>query len=520
MTEPFACLDAHYTDSAASAACILFQAWDAPAPLQVLALRQDPAQAYEPGAFYKRELPLLLAVLDRLERPPGTVIVDGYVWLDDSGSRPGLGARLHRALGERIPVIGVAKTRFAGASAGIPVLRGGSGRPLYLTAAGIDPSEAARGVAAMHGDHRIPTLLQLADRTARDASDRRALALRAPAGRRSCGTLTLVKAPAGNLASMDRREEFGADPEKGRKEQDMAAPCWMQGPPKAILLATDLSARCDRAFDRAVSLATEWQARLVALHVMEEEAPGTLASGEPVPSWRRTQDPQQVAEARIRSELRETAPSLTVVLEKGDAAEAVLRTAEAYDCGLIVTGVGRDELLGRLALGSTVARLVRRSPVPVLVVRGRGHRPYAHVVVATDFSDSSRHALEAAVRFFPHQALTIFNAYDAPMAGLVPDAAAFQAQFRTGALEDSEAFLRSADLGQWQGGKPRVLIEYGEPDRILYDYVREENVDLVALGTHGRSALFEVLIGGVAQRLLATLPCDTLVVREPRAQAE
>ncbi len=298
----------------------------------------------------------------------------------------------------------------------------------------------------------------------------------------------------------------------------MAARSWMQGPPRAILLATDLSARCDRAFDRAVSLATEWQARLVALHVMEEDAPGAAIRGEPVPSWRLTQDPQRAAEASIRSELKEAAPDLTVVIEKADATDAILRTADARGCGLVVTGVARDELLGRLALGSTVSRLVRRSRVPVLVVRKRGQRPYRHVVVATDFSESSRHALEAAVRFFPHQVLTLFNAYDAPMAGLASDSASFTEQFRAAAAQESEAFIKSADLTLWHGQKPQVLIEHGEPDRILYDYAREEDVDLVALGTHGRSALFEVLIGGVAQRLLATLPCDMLVVREPRAK--
>jgi deoxyribonuclease V len=166
MPAPLACLDAHYADSAASAACVLFAAWDAAEPLQVLTTRQGAAAAYEPGAFYKRELPILLAVLDRLGQPPGTVLVDGYVWLD--GGRPGLGARLHEALGGRIPVVGVAKTAFAGATAGIAVERGGSRRPLYVSAVGIDTAEAARGVQSMHGQHRIPTLLQLADRTARD----------------------------------------------------------------------------------------------------------------------------------------------------------------------------------------------------------------------------------------------------------------------------------------------------------------------------------------------------------------
>jgi deoxyribonuclease V len=168
MAELFACLDAAYTETAASAACVLFPAWDAVAPLRVLTTRQGAAPAYEPGAFYKRELPLLLAVLDQLERPPGTIIVDGYVWLDAAG-RPGLGAMLHRALGERIPVVGVAKTAFAGADAGIPVVRGGSGRPLYVSAVGIDAKEAAKGVQGMQGPHRIPALLQLVDRAARDA---------------------------------------------------------------------------------------------------------------------------------------------------------------------------------------------------------------------------------------------------------------------------------------------------------------------------------------------------------------
>ena len=48
---------------------------------------------------------------------------------------------------------------------------------------------------------------------------------------------------------------------------------------------------------------------------------------------------QRAAEARIRSELREVAPDLAVVIERGDAADAILRTTEACHCGLVVAGV-------------------------------------------------------------------------------------------------------------------------------------------------------------------------------------
>lgn len=127
--------------------------------------RLPPAAAYEPGAFFRRELPLLRAALDLVRSPPDIVVIDGFVWLD-AENRPGLGAHLHDAA--NIAVIGVAKTPFRGCEAwSAAMLRGKSTRPLFVTAAGLDQAEAASMIAAMHGAHRIPTLVALADRAAR-----------------------------------------------------------------------------------------------------------------------------------------------------------------------------------------------------------------------------------------------------------------------------------------------------------------------------------------------------------------
>lgn len=168
MQPPFACLDAAYSNSAAAAACVLFAGWDAATPSRVLTVRRAAAAAYEPGAFYKRELPVLLAVLGQLEHPPCILVIDGYVWLDGE-AKPGLGAMLYRELGERVAVVGVAKSAFAGGTACIPVSRGGSRRLLFVSAAGMESAAAAEGVQSMHGRHRIPTMLQLADQGARAA---------------------------------------------------------------------------------------------------------------------------------------------------------------------------------------------------------------------------------------------------------------------------------------------------------------------------------------------------------------
>ncbi|MBZ5588146.1 MAG: endonuclease V [Acidobacteriia bacterium] len=155
-----ACLDVGYRDAGATAACVLFHEWSDAEPLLELVRRVPDAAPYEPGSFFRRELPCLLAVLRGLTRLPDTVVIDGYVWLGES--RPGLGAHLHGALGGRSAVIGVAKTPFRGAPAQ-EVTRGHSRSPLYVTAIGMTASEAAARIRCMHGPFRIPTLLKRAD---------------------------------------------------------------------------------------------------------------------------------------------------------------------------------------------------------------------------------------------------------------------------------------------------------------------------------------------------------------------
>ena len=159
-----AAFDVHYPAYGRScAAAVIFSAYSAPAPDRILTRLVPRPVGYVPGAFYKRELPCILALLDQFEQMPSEIIVDGYAWL---GKRPGLGQHLFEALERRIPVIGVAKSAFAGAAAQ-ELLRGGSRRPLYITAAGMPVETAARNISRMHGPHRIPTLIGLVDQVAR-----------------------------------------------------------------------------------------------------------------------------------------------------------------------------------------------------------------------------------------------------------------------------------------------------------------------------------------------------------------
>lgn len=148
---PIAFVDVSYAADVAGVACLLADTWTAAVPAMDLSrcLRCAPAH-YVPGAFYKRELPLLRAVIDNLTPSPAVIVIDGYVWLG-ANNAPGLGARLFEVLQSAIAIVGVAKSRYRDDTWSERVYRGQSRRPLYVTAAGIDVVKAAALVSGMHG---------------------------------------------------------------------------------------------------------------------------------------------------------------------------------------------------------------------------------------------------------------------------------------------------------------------------------------------------------------------------------
>lgn len=282
------------------------------------------------------------------------------------------------------------------------------------------------------------------------------------------------------------------------------------GVPRTLLFATDLSARCDRAFDRAVALAEQWKADLVAVHALDT-APAVADAD--LPSWRRGPDSLRLATARLQQEVFETTRPITVVVAEGAPVDVVLDTARTRGADLIVTAVARDNGLGRLLLGSTVDRLLKEAAVPVLIVRQRPRAPYRRIVVATDVSQASRRALHRAVDIFPDLPLRVFHAYSAPHSALAADPVAYRDAYGKDVAEDLDAFLSASGLGAAR--IQQVLVERGDPALLIPDYLRTVEADLVVMGTSRKGLLMDLLVGSTARSVLEGVRCDALIVPDP-----
>ena len=158
--------DVYYQKQEAQVAAVWAKSWEQEQADGQKVLKMSVPSDYEPGAFYKRELPCLLAMIEQLPIQPSCLVVDGYVFTSEDTL--GLGAHLYHSLPEQIPVIGIAKSLFRLAEpVSKPVLRGKSQNPLWVSAIDFPLEEAVANLQNMHGEHRTPTLLKLVDRLSR-----------------------------------------------------------------------------------------------------------------------------------------------------------------------------------------------------------------------------------------------------------------------------------------------------------------------------------------------------------------
>ena len=139
--------------------------------------------------------------------------------------------------------------------------------------------------------------------------------------------------------------------------------------PNRILLATDLSPRCDRAVARAVQLAGRWKAGIVAVHCLGKTAPLEAEMFPNLAPWRSGPEAKRMAERQLAKDLAAFGGNGDIVVEEGDAADIIHSVAEERGCGLVVTGPATKESFWTSILGSTTDHLLRLSPRPMRGLR-------------------------------------------------------------------------------------------------------------------------------------------------------
>lgn len=279
-----------------------------------------------------------------------------------------------------------------------------------------------------------------------------------------------------------------------------------------ILIPTDGSDCAEAAVDYAEDLAMRYGATVHALCVVD---PRTLEHG---PHYdQETEKSTNIAENTCNdlsaADLSAKPAVLTDLPHK-----AILQYVTKQDIDLIVMGTHGRTGVDRYLLGSVTEKVVRLSDVPVLTVKAEDEEvtyPYTDILVPTDGSEGAGVAIRPAV--------DIASKYDARVHALsVIEPMALGVDVRSKAIIDSleKAAQDAVETVEERATQASVsgvetAIEHGSPYREIRSYVDEYEIDLVVMGTHGRSGIERYLLGSVTEKTVRTSPVPVMTVRQP-----
>jgi nucleotide-binding universal stress UspA family protein len=282
-----------------------------------------------------------------------------------------------------------------------------------------------------------------------------------------------------------------------------------------ILAATDFSTRSQRAVRRAGLLARESGGEITLVHVVDDDQPPDLVALE-----RREAERILGEQIAAIAELRDL-PSRALVVE-GDPFDGILRAAVLTKADLVVMGAHRKQLLRDIFVGTTIERVVRTGPVPVLMVNREVDRPYRTALAAVDLSEPSVNAIRTgtALGLPGDDRLALVHAF-LPLgkgqmfyAGLSPDTIdGYVAEERLRAIKELTEFLKANGLGDSNGS---MQVEEGAPSEVIATAVEQSKPDVLIMGTNARSGITKALLGSVTEEVLRSLDIDILAVPPPR----
>lgn len=280
-----------------------------------------------------------------------------------------------------------------------------------------------------------------------------------------------------------------------------------------ILVPTDGSAAADAATETALTLAERFDASLHAINVVELE--GSPIDAESEVAEEITRRGEETLETLSDTAADVGVSATTLMRETVDPVhQTIVDYARDHDVDLIVMGTHGRTGLNRLVLGSVTERTLRTSPVPVLTVHEDTvlGSNFERVLVPTDGSDAANVAADHGI--------TIAETTGAAMHVIhVVDLTSVSGEFGSAevlkALEDAGRQAVDDVIGRAEDAGLRSVeasVLSGTPARAILDYADERDIDLIAMGTHGRTGLERYFLGSVTEKIVRIADVPVLTV--------
>lgn len=221
--------------------------------------------------------------------------------------------------------------------------------------------------------------------------------------------------------------------------------------------------------------------------------------------------PGEEALARARETAKGEGALIKTVLEEGEIYERLIDLAEAENCGIIIMGRRGTSSIERSLLGSVTARVIGHSQRDILVVPEGRPLGWKNILLATDGSRYSESATERAIDFAGSYGgdLKVVSVVDVPpeFYGEAPNVVDNLIGKAKGFIEQVRKKAEAHNI------PTATFVGEGDAYSVITRLAREQDIDIIIMGSHGRTGLKRLLMGSVTEKVIGHAICPVLIVR-------
>ncbi|NOK59944.1 MAG: universal stress protein [Chloroflexi bacterium AL-W] len=302
---------------------------------------------------------------------------------------------------------------------------------------------------------------------------------------------------------------------------------------RSILVPLDTSPFSEHALVLARGMAQQTGAKLTLVHVHKVIEPIFIGTA---PIYDEINDGEHRAKElayldQMQQKLISDDPLImtTELLDELPVAEALYNYTMSTDIDLIMMTTHGRGALSRFWLGSVADSLVRRVTVPVLLVRPHETEPdftheprIKHVLIPLDGSGLSEQIIAQAINIgrMNHARYTLLHTIEPVITSYAtaPHAATFGVEWLDQTQSQAKEYIeQTAQRLRNESFSVKTEVLVGPPAATILDYADTNDVDMIALATHGRSGMARLLLGSVADKVVrgATVP---VLVQRPHSE--
>lgn len=283
-----------------------------------------------------------------------------------------------------------------------------------------------------------------------------------------------------------------------------------------ILVPVDFAQASQRAMDAAIILSGYFLSEITVLHV--------------APADKVSKETEKLIMKSIQTEMKkmlddsvfENAKSVEMIIEKGNPIERITEVAQKKEMNLIIIGEGNHSKNEHFKLGSTTERMMQKNRIPLMVVKNEPVKPIKKILCPVDFSESSKRALNNAI-FFSNRfgaQLTILNVFTLVEIFSyridVDNKKETQLQLHQQKAEFDD-FMKDFHINK---DFHLVKIAKGEPEEEILKEIKNQGIDLLMMGTTGKTGLSKIFLGSVTEKVTREVPCNFIITNEAEISAE